>query len=100
MNNRIPVIMGVGQVNDRDETDKPSLGLDSLGLMEAALRAADLDAGGGWLPRLDSLAVVDQISFPELGDVSSPLARAPRGETSHLYKTAVFQRRQSAAIAE
>jgi acetyl-CoA C-acetyltransferase len=74
MNSRIPVIVGVGQVNDRDETDKPSLGLDSLGLMEAALRAADRDAGGGWLSRLDSLAVVDQISCPELGDVSAPLA--------------------------
>ena len=74
MNNRIPVIVGVGQVNDRDDTDRPGLGLDSLGLMEAALRAADHDAGGSWLPRLDSLAVVDQISCPELGDVSAPLA--------------------------
>jgi acetyl-CoA C-acetyltransferase len=70
----IPVIIGVGQVNDRDEPDKPSLGLDSLGLMEAALRLADSNAGGGWLPRLDSLGVVDQISCPELGDVSAPLA--------------------------
>ena len=73
-NNPIPVIIGVGQVNDRDEPGKASLGLDSLGLMEAALRAADSDAGGGWLPRLDSLGVVDQISFSELGDVSAPLA--------------------------
>ncbi len=72
--NPIPVIIGAGQVNDRDEPGKTSLGLDSLGLMEAALRAADSDAGGGWLPRLDSLGVVDQISFPELGDVSAPLA--------------------------
>ncbi|HTD73109.1 MAG TPA: hypothetical protein VK652_06245 [Steroidobacteraceae bacterium] len=72
--NPIPVIIGAGQVNDRDEPGKSSLGLDSLGLMEAALRAADSDAGGGWLPRLESLGVVDQISFPELGDVSAPLA--------------------------
>ena len=80
--NPIPVIIGVGQVNDRDEQNKASLGLDSLGLMEAALRAADLDAGGDWLRHLDSLAVVDQISCPELGDVSAPLAQrvcaAPR----------------------
>ena len=36
---RIPVIIGVGQVNDRtgDHTAAP----DSLGLMEAALRCAD-----------------------------------------------------------
>ncbi len=69
---RIPVIVGVGQVNDRPAT--PELGLDSLGLMEAALRAADDDAGGGWLPRLDSLALVDQISWPQLGETSAPLA--------------------------
>jgi acetyl-CoA C-acetyltransferase len=80
--NPIPVIIGAGQINDRDEQDKPSAKLDSLGLMEAALRAADLDAGGGWLRRLDSLGVVDQISYPELGDLSAPLAKrvdaAPR----------------------
>jgi acetyl-CoA C-acetyltransferase len=80
--NPIPVIIGVGQINDREEPNKASVRLDSLGLMEAALRAADLDAGGGWLGQLDSLGVVDQISFPELGDVSAPLAKrvgaAPR----------------------
>ena len=71
---RIAVIVGVGvgQVNDRPKD--PAEGLDSLGLMAAALREADADAGGGWLPRLDSLAVVDQISFRDLGDVSAPLA--------------------------
>jgi len=69
---RIAVIVGVGQVNDRPA--HPSEGLDSLGLMEAALRAADADAGGGWLPSLDSVAVINQISFPDLGDVSRPLA--------------------------
>jgi acetyl-CoA C-acetyltransferase len=80
--NPIPVIIGAGQINDRDEQGKASPKLDSLGLMEAALRAADLDAGGGWLRRLDSLGVVDQISYPELGDLSAPLAKrvdaAPR----------------------
>ncbi len=69
---RIPVIIGVGQVNDRP-TD-PQKGLDSAGLMEAALRTADEDAGGGWLARLDSLALVDQISFRQLGDFSAELA--------------------------
>jgi acetyl-CoA C-acetyltransferase len=71
---RIPVIVGVGQINDR--TEDPMQAPDSLGLMEAALRAADADAGGGWLARLDSLAVVDQISYRQLGDVSKPLAAA------------------------
>jgi acetyl-CoA C-acetyltransferase len=89
VNSRIPVIIGVGQVNDRDASPgAASLGLDSLGLMEAALRAADQDAGGGWLSRLDSLAVVEQISCPELADVSSPLARALAANPRICYKTA------------
>ena len=33
---RIPVIIGVGQINDRP--DDPDQGLDSLGLMVAALQ--------------------------------------------------------------
>ena len=78
----IPVIIGVGQVNDRGEQNTAGSSLNSLDLMEAALCAADMDGGGDWLRRLDSLGVVDQISFPELGDVSGPLAKrvgaAPR----------------------
>ncbi len=82
---RIPVIIGVGQVNDRP-TD-PAAGLDSLGLMQAALKEADRDAGGGWIASLDSLALVDQISFRQLGDLSAPLAEA-LGITPRLcYKT-------------
>jgi acetyl-CoA C-acetyltransferase len=85
--NPIPVIIGVGQVNDRDEQNKASLSLDSLGLMEAALRAADLDADGGWLGRLDSLGVVDQISYPQLGDVSAPLAQRVSASPRICYKS-------------
>ena len=40
---RIPVIIGVGQVNDRPAD--PDQGLDSLGLMVAALNVAAEDAG-------------------------------------------------------
>lgn len=65
---RIPVIIGVGQVNDRANA------LDALGLMVAALDEADRDAGGGWIKRLDSLSVVNQISFPALGDCAAELA--------------------------
>jgi acetyl-CoA C-acetyltransferase len=61
---RIPVIIGVGQVNDRPVPDQE--GLDSIGLMAAAARAADQDAGGGFLSRCDWLAIVPQISFREL----------------------------------
>ena len=53
---KVAVIVGVGQVNDRP-TD-PMAGKDSLGLMIAALEEADKDAGGGWLKRADRLAAV------------------------------------------
>ena len=82
---RIPVIVGVGQVNDRPKT--PDEGLDSLGLMEAALRAADADAGGGWLARLESLTLVDQISFRELGETSGPLAERLGARPRICFKT-------------
>lgn len=71
---RIPVIIGVGQVNDRP--DNPELGLDPPGLMAAALRLAEADAGGNVLADLDSLAIVDQISFRHLGNLCGQLARA------------------------
>ncbi|MET0371509.1 MAG: acetyl-CoA acetyltransferase [Sphingobium sp.] len=70
----VPVIVGVGQVNDRPAD--PFAGLDSAGLMAAALREADTDAGGGWLADLDSLAVVDQISFRETNPVADTVAAA------------------------
>jgi acetyl-CoA C-acetyltransferase len=65
---RIPVIIGTGQVNDRDCVH------DSLALMVAALEKADADAGGGWIAALDSLAVVNQISFPRLGNCAEAVA--------------------------
>jgi acetyl-CoA C-acetyltransferase len=58
---RIPVIIGVGQVSDR--TNDPEAALDTVGLMAAALAAADEDAGGGWLQRLESLFLIDHVSF-------------------------------------
>ena len=66
--NKIPVIIGVGQVNDRECV------YDSLELMVQALAKADADAGGGWIDQLDSIAVVAQLSFRELGDCSKLLA--------------------------
>jgi acetyl-CoA C-acetyltransferase len=66
--NNIPVIIGVGQVNDRECVH------DSLGLMVQALAKADADAGGGWIAQLDSIAVVAQLSFKELGDCSRLVA--------------------------
>ncbi len=61
---RIPVIVGVGQINDRPKDD--AAGLDTLALMKAALEGADRDAGGGFLAQLQSLDVVDQMSWPTM----------------------------------
>jgi acetyl-CoA C-acetyltransferase len=58
---RIPVIIGVGQVNDRPAADEDAL--DTLQLMQAALAAADVDAGGGFLAQVESLGVEDQMSW-------------------------------------
>ena len=66
---RIPVIVGVGQINDRPE--QPGDGLDPVGLMAEALRRADADAnaGRGLLADCDSLAVVAQLGWPQLNPV-------------------------------
>jgi acetyl-CoA C-acetyltransferase len=58
---RIPVIVGVGEGLDRP-TDL-ARALEPLALMEAALRDADADAGGGFLARIASLDVVNQLSW-------------------------------------
>ncbi|WJY17819.1 acetyl-CoA acetyltransferase [Alteriqipengyuania flavescens] len=71
---RIPVIVGVGQVNDRPE--RAGDGLDSGGLMVEALRRADADAGGGWLAAADHLAVIGQISGPQLNPLDRTVAGA------------------------
>jgi acetyl-CoA C-acetyltransferase len=69
---RIPVIIGVGEINDRPAS--PADGLDSLGLMAAALSRADQDAGGAWVQKLDSLHIVNQISWP-VDDIVQDLPR-------------------------
>ncbi|UPT63901.1 MAG: hypothetical protein M0D54_04985 [Hyphomonadaceae bacterium JAD_PAG50586_4] len=83
---RTPVIVGVGQLNDRPVD--PMAGLDTLGLMAAAARLAEADTGGGaWLAGIDSVGVVDNLSFRELGDVA-PLLVAELGASPRLaYKT-------------
>jgi acetyl-CoA C-acetyltransferase len=58
---KIPVIVGVGEALDRP-TDL-SRALEPLALMEAALREADADAGGGFLALIASLDVVNQLSW-------------------------------------
>ncbi|MGN6499464.1 MAG: acetyl-CoA acetyltransferase [Tsuneonella sp.] len=71
---RIPVIVGVGQVNDRPAD--PDQGLDSGELMIAALRQAEADAGAILLEDLDWLGVVSQLSFPQLNPLTGTIERA------------------------
>lgn len=58
---RTPVIIGVGEVLDRPAD--PAAALEPLALMAAAVRAADDDAGGGFLERIDSLDVINLVSW-------------------------------------
>lgn len=82
---RIPVIIGVGQVNDRPE--RPEDGLDPIGLMAEALRHADANAGHGWLADCDSLAVVAQLAWPQLNPVDGALAQRLGIDPEHREQT-------------
>ena len=70
---RIPVIVCVGEVNDRPASDQEAR--NSLQLMLAALAAAGDDSGGGWLERCERIFVVPQLSFSEI-DIPQALAAA------------------------
>lgn len=80
---RTPVIVGVGQVNDRPV--RPHDGLDPLALMKEALLRAD--DGGGWLAACDSLAVVKQIGWPERDPVDGKLANLLGITPTHCQQT-------------
>jgi len=56
-----PVIIGVGEITERRPA--PGEAHEPVDLMAAALRAADADAGGGWLDQLQSLSLVGLISW-------------------------------------
>ncbi|HEY0938502.1 MAG TPA: hypothetical protein VGE08_00275 [Steroidobacter sp.] len=56
----VPVIVGVGQINDL--SDASAQPLDVIDLMKAALANADRDAGGGVLAQLDFLGVENHMS--------------------------------------
>src|SRR3954453_820256 len=65
---RIPVIVGVGEIVDRPEDI--AAGLEPLALLEQALKRAEQDSGGTLLSEIDSLDVVNFLSWryrdPEL----------------------------------
>lgn len=72
LDERLPVIVGVGQVNDRPAN--PVEGRDPVELMAAALERAEADAGAALLADADYLGVVKQIAFPAIDDACPPLA--------------------------
>ncbi|MHB8684457.1 MAG: acetyl-CoA acetyltransferase [Dehalococcoidia bacterium] len=79
MDERLPIIIGVGQVTQRPGTERPR---EPLALMAEAARLAAADAGPpGLLQSLDSVRVVNIMSWPSKdppADLSKALGVAPR----------------------
>ena len=79
MDDRLPIIVGVGQVTQRPGAERPR---EPLALMAEAARLAQADAGAGdLLHELDSVRVVNVISWPSRSpahDLANALAVAPR----------------------
>ncbi len=76
---RIPVIVGIGELKDRPS--EPAQGLEPMALMAEAIRRADADAGGGLLAKIDSIDVINSVSWPYadlLGALCARLEIAPR----------------------
>ena len=58
---RIPVIVGVGEITDRPK--EITAGLEPLALLEAALKRAEADSGGKLLGDIGSLDIVNFLSW-------------------------------------
>jgi acetyl-CoA C-acetyltransferase len=58
---RIPVIVGIGEITDRPK--EIAEGLEPLALLEAALKRAEADSGGRLLGAIQSLDVVNFLSW-------------------------------------
>jgi len=58
---RIPVIVGVGEITDKP--DNPAQGLEPLALMQEALMRAEGDAGARLIGTIDSIDLVNLVSW-------------------------------------
>jgi len=58
---RVPVIIGVGEITDRPA--ELTSGLEPLSLLVEALRCAEQDSGGRWLGEIGSLDIVNFLSW-------------------------------------
>lgn len=85
LDERLPVIVGVGQVNDRPAN--PVDGRDPVELMAAALEQAERDAGASLLADADYLGVVQQISFRDITDAGPPLAARLGATPAHMFQS-------------
>ena len=79
---RIPVIVGVGEITDR--TTDVAEGLEPLTLLEQALRRAEADSGGKLLDEIQSLDVVNFLSW-RYRDPEQQLAKRLGIAPKHLY---------------
>lgn len=70
---RVPVIVGVGEITDRPELIEQAL--EPLALMECALRAAESDAGAALLTQLESIELIGLISWRYQDPVSQLCTR-------------------------
>ncbi|HZP56275.1 MAG TPA: acetyl-CoA acetyltransferase [Dehalococcoidia bacterium] len=86
MDERLPVIIGVGQVTQRPGTERPR---EPLALMAEAARLAEADSGvAGMLGHVDSVRVVNIISWPSK-DPPADLARALGASPRELVYTTI-----------
>src|SRR5438270_5023422 len=79
---RIPVIVGVGEIADHPA--ELTAGLEPLALLEAAVRRAGEDAGAALLSEIDSLDVVNFLSW-RYRDPEQLLATRLRVKPSHCF---------------
>ena len=79
---RIPVIVGIGEITDRPA--ELTAGLEPLALLEEALKRAEADSGGKLLGEVGSLDVVNFLSW-RYRDPEKQLARRLGIEPAHCY---------------
>ena len=75
---RLPVIVGIGEI--KDQPADRAAGLEPAALMIAALRVAEADAGAPLLHGLDSIDVVNSVTWPYAdlpGQICAALGAAP-----------------------
>ena len=101
---RIPVIVGVGEITDRPADLKS--GLEPLALLEQALKRAEQDSGGQLLGEIQSLDVVNFLSWryrdPEI-QLSERLGIKPKhpitARSAARARSVIFTKRRSGSHA-